>query len=51
MTAASAGLTFGTGLVVGFVLFIVFFFGGVLVAIALSSPLGKRRTAKKVRHL
>jgi hypothetical protein len=38
MTAATAGLTFDTGLVVGFVLFMGFFFGGVLVAIALSSP-------------
>jgi hypothetical protein len=38
MTAAAAGLTFDTGLVVGFVLFMGFFFGCVLVAIALSSP-------------
>jgi hypothetical protein len=37
MTAA-AGLTFGTGLLVVFVLFMGFFFGGDFVAIALSSP-------------
>jgi hypothetical protein len=41
MTAAAgaaAGLTFAMGFVVGLVLFMGFFFDGVFVAIALSSP-------------
>jgi hypothetical protein len=57
MTAAAAsGLTFDTGLVVGFVLFMSFFFGfgGVLVAIALSSPwvnAGRQKSSASITRL